>query len=665
LIYAGYTSTAFPATAGTVASGQTATLTATYNASAQTTVNVVANLALASLSCTPSSIASGASTTCTVTLNAAAATPATVTLVADNLDVTLPPSISIASGLASGTFTLSTTASAAGSIAIQASMNGGAISTQVSIGGPALVSVSCSPAAITAPGTAQCTISLGGIATASGFSIAVSSNNSVVTVPSSVQIPGGASFTTFTATVGATTSPGNATLLATANGAVSTTLNYTTSPAVQSIVCTPDLVPANSTANCTVTLNAATAAQQNIALVSSNPGLTVPASVQVNPNQMTANFVATSGTPAQQQTVIVTANAAQPKSAVLSLLTTPAQLTVSAPALIAAAPGDAVQFLVGANSPQGLAISLAVSNLPSGAAFSPVLNTFIWTPQSNQTGANDVTFTATDSKGNTATAIVKINVGATRDAVSDGVNAASLVTSTVCSPGSIGAIAGIGFTTQNAATAGEFPLPLQLAGVQVLANGQAVPLLSVSGTWIEFQCPALAAGSALTVTVVTEDGTSINAFQNTMPEAAPGIYSFNATGSGQGSIYVANSPLLAMPVAPGIGSRPAHQGEYITIWANGLGPNTGGAPDIGIPAALAPLITATDSIQVVIGGTAVTPSFAGLAPTLVGTYQVNVQLPANMVTGTAVPVYLRITLSDGTVVQSNTVTMAVDEAVTE
>jgi hypothetical protein len=36
-----------------------------------------------------------------------------------------------------------------------------------------------------------------------------------------------------------------------------------------------------------------------------------------------------------------------------------------------------------------------------------------------------------------------------------------------------------------------------------------------------------------------------------------------------------------------------------------------------------------------------------------------------MVTGTAVPVYLQITLSDGTVVQSNTVTMAVDEAVTE
>jgi uncharacterized protein (TIGR03437 family) len=167
------------------------------------------------------------------------------------------------------------------------------------------------------------------------------------------------------------------------------------------------------------------------------------------------------------------------------------------------------------------------------------------------------------------------------------------------------------------------------------------------------------------MTVVTEDGTSVNAFQTTMPEAAPGIYSFNLTGTGQGSIYVANSPLVAMPVAPGIGGRPAHQGEYITIWANGLGPNTGGAPDPGMPAALAPLVTATDSIQVVIGGTAVTPSFAGLAPTLVGTYQVNVQVPENMVTGTAVPVYLQITLSDGTVVQSNTVTMAVDEAVTE
>jgi uncharacterized protein (TIGR03437 family) len=162
----------------------------------------------------------------------------------------------------------------------------------------------------------------------------------------------------------------------------------------------------------------------------------------------------------------------------------------------------------------------------------------------------------------------------------------------------------------------------------------------------------------LTVTVQTEDGTAINAFQSMMPEAAPGIYSLDTSGSGQGKVFITNSPLLAMPVAADLPSRPAQPGEYITIWANGLGPTTSGAPDLGMPATLA--VTTTDSVRVVIGGAIMEPSFSELAPSLVGTYQVNVQVPENAPIGSAVPVYIEITLSDGTVVKSNQVTIAVD-----
>jgi hypothetical protein len=277
-------------------------------------------------------------------------------------------------------------------------------------------------------------------------------------------------------------------------------------------------------------------------------------------------------------------------------------------------------------------------------------------------------------------------------------------------------------------------LPLQLAGVQVLANGQPLPLLYVSNTWINFQCPLEPAGTHLTVTVDAEDGTAINAFQSAIPEALPGIYTLNISGSGQGTISIANAPQLAMPVAADLLSRPAHQGEYLTIWANGLGPTTVGAPDLGLPAPfaplvtpkdsasytldmsgsgqgaifiantpqlampvaadfpsrpahrgeyitiwanglgpptdeapepgmpapLAPLVTTKDSVKIVIGGEELMPSFSGLAPLFVGTSKVNVQVPEDAQLGSAVQVYIQITLSDGTVVKSNQVTIAVD-----
>jgi uncharacterized protein (TIGR03437 family) len=162
--------------------------------------------------------------------------------------------------------------------------------------------------------------------------------------------------------------------------------------------------------------------------------------------------------------------------------------------------------------------------------------------------------------------------------------------------------------------------------------------------------------------VATEEGTAIQAFQGRMQEAVPGIYTLNMSGNGQGSIYIANSPLLAMPVAEDLPSRPVHQGEYITIWANGLGPTTDGAPDPGMPAALAPLVTTTDSVRVVIGGVELEPSFSGLAPLFVGTYQVNVKVPEDAAVSSAVPVYIEATLSDGTVIKSNQVTIAIDPA---
>jgi uncharacterized protein (TIGR03437 family) len=58
--------------------------------------------------------------------------------------------------------------------------------------------------------------------------------------------------------------------------------------------------------------------------------------------------------------------------------------------------------------------------------------------------------------------------------------------------------------------------------------------------------------------------------------------------------------------------------------------------------------------SVAIGGVAVTVTFSGLAPELVGVYQVNALVPEDAPTGDAVPLVLSI---EG--IASNTVTIAV------
>ena len=68
-------------------------------------------------------------------------------------------------------------------------------------------------------------------------------------------------------------------------------------------------------------------------------------------------------------------------------------------------------------------------------------------------------------------------------------------------------------------------------------------------------------------------------------------------------------------------------------------------------------------VKVVLGDVEIDPEFAGLAPGTVGLYQVNAQVPSVMPAGSAIPLYLKMTLPDGTVVLSNTVTVAIGGAV--
>jgi uncharacterized protein (TIGR03437 family) len=82
---------------------------------------------------------------------------------------------------------------------------------------------------------------------------------------------------------------------------------------------------------------------------------------------------------------------------------------------------------------------------------------------------------------------------------------------------------------------------------------------------------------------------------------------------------------------------PAKPGQTLIIYATGLGPVPGGD---NIAQSAYNFLTNGVSITVMVGGTAITPLYAGRAPGFSGFDQINVTLPANITTGCTVPVQI-------------------------
>jgi uncharacterized protein (TIGR03437 family) len=223
--------------------------------------------------------------------------------------------------------------------------------------------------------------------------------------------------------------------------------------------------------------------------------------------------------------------------------------------------------------------------------------------------------------------------------------------------GSIVSLFGTGLASSTA-SAVTLPLPTSLAGVTVRVNGIAAPLFFVSPFQINLQIPWEVSGqSPVSLTVTSDIGVGVTSIN--FAGSAPGIFSLNQAGTGQGAIPIASTGEFAAPVGsvPGRASRPARRGEFVTIYCTGLGA-VANRPFSGAAATDNPLSTTTTIPTVSFGGVPVPVTqgfFSGLAPGFVGLYQVNVQVPQSAPTGNAVPV----TLSMGGTT-SNTVTVALE-----
>jgi len=238
-------------------------------------------------------------------------------------------------------------------------------------------------------------------------------------------------------------------------------------------------------------------------------------------------------------------------------------------------------------------------------------------------------------------------------------NAASFA-QTGCSPGAMATLLGTGFVATGSKSAEAGPLPTNLIGLHVKGNGTDLPVFYVSEAQVNFQCPQADAGGAVSLTIQSGTGTSA-ALPSVMQFAAPGIFTLDGSGKGQGAVLVAGTDLIAMPRTKGIPSNPAQRNGYISIYTTGLGATNVNVP-AGPPAPSDPLAEVLAPVDVILGGTAADVTFAGLVPGYTGLYVVNAKIPQSTPIGPAIPLQVRVHGPDGTVSESNTATIAVAPA---
>jgi uncharacterized protein (TIGR03437 family) len=142
----------------------------------------------------------------------------------------------------------------------------------------------------------------------------------------------------------------------------------------------------------------------------------------------------------------------------------------------------------------------------------------------------------------------------------------------------------------------------------------------------------------------------------TLQEATPGLFILDQNY--QGAVMIAGTNLIARTTTADYPSRPANIGEYLAIFGTGLGPLQEVVP-VGTPAPTDHLVETIDHVVVVIGNVELAPVFSGAAPGEIALNQVNVELTQTVPIGDAVPLFVKVALSNGTVIRSNTVTVAI------
>jgi uncharacterized protein (TIGR03437 family) len=189
-------------------------------------------------------------------------------------------------------------------------------------------------------------------------------------------------------------------------------------------------------------------------------------------------------------------------------------------------------------------------------------------------------------------------------------------------PGNIVQIYGTALASQTTSPQ-VLPLPTEVLGTQVLIGGVASPLFYVSPGQLNAQIPfELESGKQYQV-IVNANGALTTPQPIQLNAGAPAVLQFTS-----GLIVAQHQDgTLVSSDAPGA------SGEFIVLYMSGLGATDIPVPS-GQPSPANPPANVLDTPLLTLNGAPVPISFAGLTPTLVGLYQINLQIPSNLADGT-------------------------------
>jgi uncharacterized protein (TIGR03437 family) len=190
----------------------------------------------------------------------------------------------------------------------------------------------------------------------------------------------------------------------------------------------------------------------------------------------------------------------------------------------------------------------------------------------------------------------------------------------------------------SSAVAGSTPLPLILGGTCVTLNNVGLPLFMTSPGQINAQVPPATVAGTYPLVVRSVANQAASATQQvTVSKNAPAAL---VDGAGQVLLFHADGSYVTK-------DNPANRDEPLVMYAVGLGATTGGRVSAGTPSPTSPLAV-SPTAEVRFGNplwvqSAIIVDFAGLAPGMIGVYQLNLRVPGFHISGDA----LLVTITAG------------------
>jgi len=367
-------------------------------------------------------------------------------------------------------------------------------------------------------------------------------------------------------------------------------------------------------------------------LSSSSDSIKLPATISTRPGQSSVQFQIDAAIAPTEHSAVITARLGEEVVQETVAIGVGRRSRLSTPGRRLVKFGAEVRFPVFSSDPGA---KLSVTALPPGASFDAASGIFDWIPTAAQQGTYRVTFNSLTPTGDLITEDVELEVDSGAPAITKVMNAASHSQDAACSPGAIGRLEGRWLSEESAVASDASGSSLRLSGTAVMVNGDAVPVLYASATRVDFLCPASVPGSHLQIAVETAGGRS-EAAETIAQELAPGVFSIDGSGAGQGMVLHAGGSSLVMVRNYHYAAQPAQPGDVITLYATGM--------------------EGASKASVRIGNTEVEPeSF----DTLPGLIVLSVKVPLGEV-GNAVGLSVVGRMSNGASVSSNQIHIAVE-----